>query len=475
MNNKQKKVAVIVIGAVLVIGSLCIGGAVILGKIGKPVLAAMNDRLQTWVQSSPATEVAPPIPGDPPAYDSSHPEADADFPADLLSRMRQIEHEVEGIRGLTPISPFGRKLITPAELEEMVIQDFFSDYTDEEAQSDSLVLAKPGLLPADFDLKQLYLDLYSEQIAGFYDDEDEVMYVVQVSSFGGAEKLTYAHEFTHVLQDQIYGLSQGLGLDQESCEEDSERCAAVTALIEGDASLTELLWFRSHASQQDYEDLQAYYEDYEATILDSAPPYFSAALLFPYVYGQTFVESFYDAGGYARVDQVYGQAPVSTEQIMHPERYPDDTPIRVTLPDFSNELGDGWYLYEEDVMGEWYTYLILNKGHASTFQLPDWQAAQAAEGWGGDAYAFYLQEDTDRTVFVLQSVWDSIRDADEFTDGFTQYADARWIESTRVVSLPYPVWETEDGFAAFWQEGARTLWVLAPDLDQLDMIMSGLQ
>jgi len=42
--------------------------------------------------------------------------------------------------------------------------------------------------------------------------------------------------FTHVLQDQAYRLSEGLGLNDEACEADSEKCAATQALIEGDAT-----------------------------------------------------------------------------------------------------------------------------------------------------------------------------------------------------------------------------------------------
>ena len=38
-------------------------------------------------------------------------------------------------------------------------------------------------MPPDFDLKQWYTDLYSEQIAGYYDDEIKTMFVVQETGF----------------------------------------------------------------------------------------------------------------------------------------------------------------------------------------------------------------------------------------------------------------------------------------------------
>ena len=105
------------------------------------------------------------------------------------------------------------------------------------------------------------------------------------------------------------------------------------------------------------------YDSYESPVLDSAPPYMEADLYFPYDYGQAFVETFVSDGNYAPLSEVYDNLPVSTEQILHPERYPDDTPIPVDLRDMTDILGDGWTLYDQNVMGEWYTYLILNKAY----------------------------------------------------------------------------------------------------------------
>jgi hypothetical protein len=33
------------------------------------------------------------------------------------------------------------------------------------------------------------------------------------------------------------------------------------------------------------------------------------------------------------------QKPVSTEQILHPSRYPDDKPLSVSLPELATDLG----------------------------------------------------------------------------------------------------------------------------------------
>ena len=76
--------------------------------------------------------------------------------------------------------------------------------------------------------------------------------------------------------------------------------------------------------------------------------------------------------------------PVSTEQILHPEKYPPYKPIPVELPDLSSTLGADWVEIERNVMGEWYTYLILAHGKDASFRdlpiKPRYLLQKAGEG-----------------------------------------------------------------------------------------------
>jgi hypothetical protein len=263
-------------------------------------------------------------------------------------------------------------------------------------------------------------------------------------------------------------------MNQEACEVDSEKCAAVQALVEGDASLTEILWFQTHASMEDYRDLLDMLDHLETPVLDSAPPYMSADMYFPYEKGLAFVQHLYDQGEYKSVDQAFANPPVSTEQILHPEKYPLDVPLSVNLPDLSSQLGDTWTLFDQNVMGEWYVYLILNKAHEESFRVSEETAQIAAEGWGGDAYAIYLNEYTDETIFIMDSFWDTKEDAGEFIDAFYQYASQRWTSLSATLS-DARLWKGPDSTIAFWHQGDRTLWVMAPDNDLLEIILSELQ
>ena len=460
MKSKKTIYILITCGVLVVIAVICLALIAVTG-IGVSLVWPFSKEST----STPTTAVI--------VTETMVPTAETNFPPELMSSVSEIESQVSQIRELKATDPFNRELISETDLEQIVKDDFFADYTDEDARKDVIELSTLGLLPSGFNLKQLYTDLYSEQIAGFYDDEIKTMYVVQGSGFGGSEKLTYAHEFTHVLQDQVYGFDDQLDMSEETCQADSERCAAIQALVEGDASMTEILWFQSFASQQDYQDLMDAYDNYESPVLDSAPPYMSADLYFPYEKGQVFVQLLYNDGGYAEVDRAFKDLPVSTEQIMHPDRYPADTPLIVSLPDLTDLLGSGWSLYDQNVMGEWYTFLILNKSFDESWQLSESYAGTAAEGWGGDAYAFYLNEESNQVVFVMDSAWDTQSDADEFANAFTSYADLRWESASEKVS-GLPTWVGPEGTIVLMQDGSRTVWLIAPDSTTINAILTEL-
>ena len=477
MKPNKSKTVLISCAVILVVACLCLG-LILAGGIGVsflwPLELSQEESLPTplpeTLEPTETSDNAVPTQ----TSDDPMPTQQSELPDELADVILQIESQVSQIRGLSAPQPVDRSLITLEELEEIVAEDFFSEYSDQDARQDVLILSLLGLLPEDFDLKSFYNDLYSEQIAGFYDDETRELFVVQGMEFGGSEKLTYAHEFTHVLQDQNYGFEDGLGLDEESCEADSERCAAVQALIEGDASLTEVLWFQSYATRDDYNDLREIFENFESPVLDEAPPYMAADLYFPYENGLTFTQHLYDRGGFSAVDAAFMNLPLSTEQILHPERYPEDTPLAVSLPDFSEAIGEGWTLFDQNVMGEWYTYLILNKGYEESYRLSDDLAREAAEGWGGDAYAFYLNESSQEVVFVMDAFWDTVDDADEFAEAFEQYADLRWDAADDGV-LGLPTWNNSDTTTSFLVEGNRTVWVIAPTAEIVEALFSSLQ
>ena len=389
----------------------------------------------------------------------------------MLSTMESIEEQVESLRGLSLSNEVTRNSLPQAELRQRVMEDFFSDYTIEDSQTDALILDLFGFLEKDFDLYNLYLDLYSEQIAGFYDDETREMVVVQGEAFKGSEKMTYAHEFTHALQDEAFDLKNGLKLDEEYCLQDSEYCAAVQALVEGDATLTETLWFLEHSTNQDKRDILELYDSYQSPIFDSAPVFLQEDFLFAYSQGLEFVQSLYEDGGFSAVDAAYLNPPLSTEQILHPDRYPDDIPARLDLPDFSEKLGEGWEEIDRNSLGGWYTYLLLAKAYESCFRIDEDQAKISAEGWGGDQYLVYQNSDKSQGILVYRSDWDTEFEALEFWEQFAKYGNNRWGQGEKS-GKDYFQWFKDEKVITISLQSNQVLWVIAPDEETATKILS---
>jgi hypothetical protein len=373
---------------------------------------------------------------------------------------------VAALRGLDPLAPVERSLLTPEDLRQRILDDFLSDYTEEEAAIDSRMLALLGLLDPGVDLRTLYADLLSEQVAGYYDDEAPGMFVALGAGFAGPERLTYAHEYDHALQDQHFDIDQGLGYNDEACDADRERCAAVNALLEGDATLLQAQWLRTFSSDQDQVEIQDFFATYESPVYDRAPLFLQKDLLFPYLQGLGFVSDLFIEGDWAAVDEAYLQPPVSTEQILHPERYPDDVPIALEVPDPAAALGDGWSEQRHEPLGEWITLQTLGA------VLPPETAAEAAEGWGGDTVIILTNETTGQAALLLVTRWDTLVDAQEFLAAFTQYGNDRFGRGTSTTTRT--VWADDEEYSMIERSADQTLWILAPDQSTGEALREGI-
>jgi len=481
MNNNRVVLTIVIIVAV---ACVCLAAIV---AVSTGVFVFAGDKLNSlFATPTPATLPVTPTPAAPLTLPTpitgvtATPGAGTttDIPADVAAQMDQIQNEVSQLRGLKQPPSVQRALLTVDQLREQVKSNFFKDYKPDEVADDVRVLSSFGLLAPGYDLYDLYLNLYTEQIAGYYDLDSHEMFVVLDQGFQGPQRSTYAHEFTHVLQDYDHNVRQGLRYTEEYCKTDSEYCAAIQSLIEGDASITEQAWLYNYGTDQDRSEIDKYYQDVPLSVYDSAPPFLKEDFVFPYRQGVDFVLTLFENGGFTRVDQAYADPPTSTEQILHPDRYPDDKPVTVTLPDLSSTLGRDLRELDKGVMGEWYTYLILGHGVQSAFQLPDDQAKSASDGWGGDAYAVYWDETAGKPVVALYTVWDTADDAAQFATAFPQYATARWGNPDAGGTADQTSWSgSADGVSIFQHSGKVTVWVMAPSASDagtvLQTVLSG--
>lgn len=365
-----------------------------------------NERLKAGASSgTPPSVPSPSVFPSPGA--STAPAADPSGGPDraLLSR---IEEQVQQLRGLRKKADVPLNLLDRVALRKYFTDSFERDYLPQDREVDQKLLTTLGLLPRNESLIQILLDLLQEQVIGIYDDEQRAMYVIgDRATFGPEEKLTYAHEFAHALQDQYFDL----GTFSPKQPENDDQALARHAVAEGDATLTQRLWMQDNLTPEEIAKLvQGTGGDSK---LDQAPLIVRAELLFPYVNGATFVRQAYQSGGTAALDDLFRNPPNSTEQVLHPEKYRQgEQPVDVALADLAQALGDGWVRLDGNTLGELDLRTLLEQYGDNAV------AARAATGWGGDRWQ--LLEKDGRQAVVLASVWDTELDAREYFDALGQ-------------------------------------------------------
>ena len=205
--------------------------------------------------------------------------------ADVSAYDRVLQSVVE-LRGLDAAEGVTPQFMTREELTASLIEDLDEDIEDiRNAQALYRLL---GLIPPDADLRQLLLDLYGEQVAGFYDTETEELYLIAESegrALSATEELTLAHEFTHALQQQVFDIHSM----RESVEDNADEAAALLALIEGDASILQSQYMLERFTQERLMQALAEGASVDSSALDSTPYVLQQSLLFPYVHGANFV------------------------------------------------------------------------------------------------------------------------------------------------------------------------------------------
>jgi len=371
----------------------------------------------------------------------------------------QVELDTMQVRGLKPRDDVPEIVINREQLRTKLINDFKEDYSQEEARQDAVELWLLRLSPnRTLDLYQLFLDLYSEQIAGLYDHREKELFVLsEAEELSPTGKATLAHEFVHSLQDQHYDL--GNMLPDDSDNDDRDR--AVRSLIEGDASISEVMYAYQHLSSEEFQKILEESNASPSTVIEKVPPYIKEDLLFPYSAGSTFVTKLIERGGYDKVNAVFADPPQSTEQILHPEKYlqlPRDEPVSVAIPPLTSTLGTGWTYRDGYTFGEFDLRELLKENGVAE---PD----TAAAGWGGGQTAFY--ENNESALYIVDTRWDTTNDATEFDEALRgTFSKARKVGD---------LWSEGDRFFGIITSGDRVALVSGTDQKIVETAISAIK
>jgi hypothetical protein len=335
----------------------------------------------------------------------------------LLKETDKIAQSVSKLRGLQVKKPITRGIMSRPEITKRLLQRIEEDYPAVEILEEGRYLQRLGLLPRGSDYKGIVVGLLSDQIAGFYDPQSKELYLADWIETDG-QRMIMAHEIDHALQDQTFDL---IAFSKPIKDNDDAEIAR-QALVEGDG-VALMIEFMFH---EQGSKLDPWANDAVANMVggaaatsgndtfSKAPLFLRSSLMFPYQKGLKFVASVRKTQPWAAVDAVFRAPPVSSEQIIHPEKYvkgEKPIPIRGSQP----AVLKGWKQTYFNVVGEM-MFGVLFEQHGIAGE----RAARAAAGWGGDRIAAWAAPDDkgDVTSLVIASysTWDAEADAVEAFD-----------------------------------------------------------
>lgn len=398
---------------------------------------------------------------------------------DLIKIKAEIETETETIRELSLENEINYRILSEtdynAELEREYEEDDIDPEDDYQIEFEMLGFLKPGQ-----DFSQMYADYVVGNVIGYYDIDTNQITMGETLSNDPLDLMVFSHEFTHALQDQTLHVFDDDLWDGDYCALYPDACEAYDALIEGDASLTGEKWYDGKVDWYERFFYHLFYDlylinpklvdwmiDYNTTFLDRD-------FEFPYIQGSRFVKHLYQSGGWEKVNAAYENPPESTEQILHPSRYPDDHPMVVYTPDFRSILNADWEVVDQAALGEWWLYLLFQYGVDESYQLPQHLAKNATAGWGGDSLSIFHNPATQERVLLYRSRWDTLSDSMEFGRVFSIYGTLRWGEPT--LNQRYKIeWKNaEEGYIQLLILNDEVVWVMAPTREMVEKIITAL-
>ncbi len=373
------------------------------------------------------------------------------------AQIQRIARRVERIRHLRFEHPVEPLFVGRAQAVRLAEQGTREQYPASRQRADEEALKLLGLLRPSDSLAEAFAAIDREQILGFYDNRRKRLVVVRDKGAGRPLlEITLAHELVHALEDQRFGLKQ-------SRDPNDDAALAESTLAEGTATEVMLEYGKRYFSARDALSVLSSTGQTETRL----PAYVEDTLLFPYLQGLRFVETFRGRSGTWRpVDNVLRfRRPATEEQVLHTLKYAtNEQAVTVPSPDLRPVLGGGWQRLNQSSVGE----LDLRE----LFKIVGGSADDAAAGgWGGGRFQLWQARGragcaapcVSGDIGLMSLAWDTPADRRTaeraLATALRKGLAVRDLGSRSGARL----WSSRGGVIAIAGRGKRTAIVLAPD------------
>jgi hypothetical protein len=362
-------------------------------------------------------------------------------PPALQREVNRVQKEVAAIRGVDFTQPVTVERMSRERFREYIIAEFRRAPMAEHYWQ---VVEKLGFYRGpDLGPPELVMADMMEMAGGVYDAERK-KFLLLMDLDRAEREMVFAHELYHAWQDREFDLERYVGVMSRQLESNSDEVMARTSVVEGEATYIDTLFQVKSMGVRDptREQMQEFVaqrgdfdpEQWQAMLADPSLPHDARELaqrmvdaqarvpaflielaLSPYTNGVTFIHAVLEEGWDEVVALYLSNPPVSTEQILHPEKwFANEKPANIRWPPFdSDPLFADWRLLLENTMGELQWRIVLRQQGLAA------RANDIAAGWNGDRYAVFKSKSSEDAWLVLFfTTWDTERDAEEFEKAY---------------------------------------------------------
>jgi hypothetical protein len=354
----------------------------------------------------------------------------------------RIALDLTQISGMKLRHPVPCDYITKEKINAFLNQRMKDAASPEEIRAEELTLKKFGFVPQDFDLAKTTIDLLTEQAAAFYDYNKKKLFITE-STPSDTQEPVLAHELSHALADQNFNLARFIRQGRKSDDGSTARLA----VMEGQATwlMSEYLARKNGQSLKDSpalaSEMSRLGEDGggQFPVYDNSPLYMRLTLVFPYAQGMLFQNAVCERDGQEGFAEVFRRAPVSTQQVIHPEDYFSNVkPTQPELPDA--HLPRGYKSLVAGTLGELDLAVLLEQFAGKL------QAEEIAPHWRGCNFELREDKKAGRVVLVYAAEWDGEESARRYFAAYREALEKKW-KKISVTS------ETADSAAGFGDDG----------------------
>ncbi len=333
------------------------------------------------------------------------------------------------LRGLSMESKVPCLVRDKAQVKEYLLSTIATKLPPRKMELEGYVFGLIGMIPEGFDYEKKLVDLYVNQIGGYYDPEKN--HFIMAAWMPAILQMSIAvHELTHGLQDQHFNLEKFM----DPKIENSDLLSARSALVEGDANYIMLDYSRELVGQTPLKSENNVDSFMMQNIVGlklmasslGVPESLQMSLIFPYTSGLRFAHSLMKSGDLKALDQAYAHPPRSTKEILHPQEYLKGTAklVEISVTDLETEMlpvpKDRQLVYQ-DTIGEFGISALLGM-----YVKDRTESTRAANGWMGDRVALFENNGGVGKYLRWKTSWESVRDAEEFYNTYRTSLKSRF-------------------------------------------------